>query len=675
MKKYLLLLLVLLVSLPFSSQAQQAMTVTINQEAKKVYPVNIVLDEEAVETETPPFVLVDRTFVPVRMVAEKFGAQVDWDQDTYSVTITRGSDVIKLSIDDKAVIVNGEQQTLHDRAVPRLAVFDGQISKTMVPVRFVSETLNYEVDWEQSTRTVSIKNVQTASPLEEDTVEEMEETVSELSLTLSNQRGSGGLDYMVVQSSSEMNPSMSWNNNALTVDFQQKINVNGSMVHPQLENTETKETSIVLHMNNNRPFSQLSEDKKTLTIGYPTNFKHPQVTTHSGLNALRFSGYQGKGYKVQTLKNPERVIVDLHDATLVGGEYETSLSGGSMKNVKVVNRGNSPVFKDYESTIRLIFYGRDGVLDPQMDILELGTELYFVPKRTLLDYVTINPSSNGQAMAIDGVPAGGQIKSYDDKSKTLTISVPRIQDPDLYGVLYPENPLIREVFIDQHVRDEVIVKFRKIVDFQLMNHSGNLGLNVWRKTNIAPSEITIYIDAGHGGNDPGAVARDGFQEKEVNLDVTNLVIDYLQYEGYNVEYTRREDVYVDYYDVARRANEQGADIFVSIHSNASPSNFEAHGIEVLYAPMSGLSHKFDKQEPLARALLDHMVETTGAHNRGLVQRPNVVVIRNTNMAAALVELGFLTNEEERELLKDEEYQELLAEGIVNGIKEFIKNDL
>ena len=92
--------------------------------------------------------------------------------------------------------------------------------------------------------------------------------------------------------------------------------------------------------------------------------------------------------------------------------------------------------------------------------------------------------------------------------------------------------------------------------------------------------ISIMLDAGHGGRDPGAVYN-GRQEKEDTLELTLAIGEILQNNGIDVEYTRTTDVYESPYQKALEANEAGVDYFISIHRNSFPRPIEVNGVESL----------------------------------------------------------------------------------------------
>lgn len=177
----------------------------------------------------------------------------------------------------------------------------------------------------------------------------------------------------------------------------------------------------------------------------------------------------------------------------------------------------------------------------------------------------------------------------------------------------------------------------------------------------------IVIDPGHGGKDPGAISPfTKQQEKDFVLDIGLKLKRKLENIGYKVYITRDYDTYVGLYDRAEIANELGADAFVSLHINANGKE-SPNGVEMLYVPGDGRNN-----EGFARMLQQSLVQATGAYDRGLSQRPNLVVIRETNMPAVLAECGFLTNAREESLLRTDSYIEKIVNGLYEGITSYVK---
>lgn len=199
----------------------------------------------------------------------------------------------------------------------------------------------------------------------------------------------------------------------------------------------------------------------------------------------------------------------------------------------------------------------------------------------------------------------------------------------------------------------------------------------------AVSEITekktVIIDAGHGGEDCGAIGVNGVYEKDLNLTIANLVGEQLTEAGYAVVYTRTEDklLYTEEENIkgirkisdlknrCKIAAEYDDSIFISIHMN-SFADAKYSGLHVYYSPES------DASQSLAYAI-QNKVRTDIQPNNNRVPKPgkNIFILENVDNTAVLVECGFLTNPEECENLSEKEYQKRLSFSIVCGIIEYM----
>lgn len=174
---------------------------------------------------------------------------------------------------------------------------------------------------------------------------------------------------------------------------------------------------------------------------------------------------------------------------------------------------------------------------------------------------------------------------------------------------------------------------------------------------------SIMMDAGHGGRDPGAVYQ-GRQEKDDTLRLALAVGEILQNHGIDVEYTRTTDVYETPYEKAMEANNAGVDLFISIHRNSFPTDNEVSGVESLVYDLSGLKYE------IAEAI-DEQLEAVGFVNLGVKARPNLVVLRRTQMPAVLVEAGFINSDTDNTLFDNnfEDIAQAIASGILDTLEE------
>lgn len=172
---------------------------------------------------------------------------------------------------------------------------------------------------------------------------------------------------------------------------------------------------------------------------------------------------------------------------------------------------------------------------------------------------------------------------------------------------------------------------------------------------------TVMLDAGHGGWHNGA-SFEGRLEKDDALNLTLAVGEILQDNGINVLYTRTEDVYKSPGERAREANASGANYFVSIHRNSSPSPGQYSGIESL------VYNRYGSATQLAESI-NRNLENVGFANQGINERPGLIVLNSTQMPAVLVEAGFINTPADNYLFDTKFYE--IAQAIASGILETV----
>ena len=240
------------------------------------------------------------------------------------------------------------------------------------------------------------------------------------------------------------------------------------------------------------------------------------------------------------------------------------------------------------------------------------------------DFETIQ-SNNSTILSVDGLMINGN-------NEGVTFLV--VKQADAYHVL------------------QVYVYDESIMDYSI------------RGAEVKRSRYVVYIDAGHGGKDSGAVAN-GIKEKDLNLIIALKVRDKLNDNGVEVVMNRDTDVFVDFKETAKHANNVNPDVFVSIHNNSSTSS-SAYGIESFYSK--------DIDINFGTGIHNRLIYNTGAYNRGF-KKDTYYVTNHTTMPAILVEGGFLTNAEEAAKLKQDYYQEAIANAIVDGVMEYLYNNI
>lgn len=186
---------------------------------------------------------------------------------------------------------------------------------------------------------------------------------------------------------------------------------------------------------------------------------------------------------------------------------------------------------------------------------------------------------------------------------------------------------------------------------------------------IAPSEQydkIIVIDAGHGGNDPGAT-RSGIYEKDIDLAILLQLKELFdKQKDVKVYYTRTTDENPSLHNRVRLANQVGADLFLSIHNNAAKTAVSTvNGTKVMYNETEAEGEHSSKA--FAQICLEEICNGTGSTDLGLEAGSNILIIRESTMPMALVEVGFMSNAAELGKLNSEEYQKQTAESLYQAI--------
>ena len=259
--------------------------------------------------------------------------------------------------------------------------------------------------------------------------------------------------------------------------------------------------------------------------------------------------------------------------------------------------------------------------------------------------------------------------------------------------------------LNKHVyRDKVLVI--PLIHGREATISGRTISNIENK-----KDFIVVIDAGHGGKDNGATCCGGRNEKKIVLSVARKIRVKLKNMGYKVYMTRYKDNFVKLPKRTEYANKKRADIFISVHANAAPNKRKAklfRGIEVYYLSPAQSKRAKDAAEKENSVMFEHKDYYTKnaylsllnrekiveSHKLGLdvrkkiltnlrshyksigdggVKRANFWVLVGAQMPSILVEVGYITNPKEGKRLLSDYYQELLAEGISEGVERYLKN--
>lgn len=331
-----------------------------------------------------------------------------------------------------------------------------------------------------------------------------------------------------------------------------------------------------------------------------------------------------------------------------------------------------------------------GFPNTQDQLKPSGNPEVSIGEEATLNHVSgMNFVNNQLIISMDGEvkPVISTLKNPD----RIVVDIPNTTFADTFGSMQPLDaglkgtldisgyPNVSEVRYSLFTRNpyavRVVIVLNNANAYQL-NHDLDsnmivLDLNVTEdKTAIVPPVVdsgrkVVVIDPGHGGKDPGALSVTKKHEKDFNLSVA-LKVQALLFKENNIDVvmTRDSDSYPTLSERAKLANEVNANVFVSIHGNSNPSS-KPSGTETYY-------YERASSKDLANVIHKYLVKATGLSDRG-VKNSSLHVIRETKMPAVLVEVGFLSNSIDEQVMYSDDKQNLVAQAIVDGIKEYLGN--
>lgn len=548
--------------------------------------------------------------------------------------------------------------------------------RTLVPIRFLSETFGASVDWNSKTQAATISLADKSIVLTIDKAEAVINGVTkpiEKAYTPRLVRVNGGSarTYVPLRLISELfGYDVSWNNKSQTAI----INTNTII-------EEDTNDVIILPSGDDEP-DQIKPDNDAIKPNpnandnpsikpNPDGYAHLTnvvLTRYNDKDAVLFQGLKGK-YKVTKLDNPDRLVLDFEKAIFDDPELyrEYSIVMNGIKGIRASQFADNDTSKS-DKNVRIVMDLEDSAIDYQID--ETNDGLVFYIKKSMKSFY----SYDGRNFAIKNTEGRVSEHTYDDLRKTITMSVETNKDIET-GTEKFKDPFISSLVIEKAANGYTftINLVRNALVEKSDDRDADYSLRLSRIVNSKPSDYLIMIDPGHGGKDPGGVSKiDGSSEVDFIPIVARALEAKLKAAGYNVMKTNDTiDEYVDIFERAKMANSVNADVFISIHANVADSP-AASGFEVLYSSEAKHKNKTRKQTEFANCILNAVGELVGNKGRGLKEGAYVVT-RNTNMPAALLEMEFLSSKKGLALLKSQAYLDKMVDGLFNGIVDYLNN--
>jgi N-acetylmuramoyl-L-alanine amidase len=376
--------------------------------------------------------------------------------------------------------------------------------------------------------------------------------------------------------------------------------------------------------------------------------------------SFKFSGpIEAKSFY---LSNPDRMVVDVRGAALSEPAKTIEVDSEVIARVRIAQNSNEP------PVVRLVFDMKKSV--------KFGVDI-----RSEEGLITVSETAAAQARLFPKVSVGklrDRVELVVPFSASPEFKTETADDPPRFIVDFPgyvpaekitvqdvNEGLLKEVRVSYFqkqpdvTRIVVETKLPARVEVGKRSDGKTLVISVFQSVLYG---VTIAVDPGHGGKDPGTQSGDGLDEKDLNLAVALRLRYLLESAGAKVVMTRSDDVFISLDDRAFIANKTGASAFVSIHINALPNHdrkLTCRGPQMFY-------HSAGSEE-FARIMLDELVNSISISDVGMFPR-NFAVLRKTNMPAVLAELGFITHPDDKALLADDTFKDNVARGLFNGLE-------
>lgn len=686
---FLLIFIFISSSVFASSYSSNYIVVRYNGKNQTVREVPVIVDGKTIRFDVPSFITGGTTFVPIRFLTERYGAEVGWDQSTKTATVKRGGDEIKLTIDSPYVYINGKRQTLPNMWIPKLVTFNYGTAKadsrSMVPLRFISETLGYEVGYDGEKQLPFIN-----------TTKEDDKNITNITNVLV-EKGSGETPKVTIKGTDKLSYSKSTlqNPTRLVLDFQNavlnikdgikfengvgKIDVNKGLINSiniSQFSSNPKVVRVVFNLTKMDEYNIVSgTDGKSLTISLGKEVENEVKSKVESIEKEKVNGrdsiviHTNSEVEIKTmrLQNPERLVLDLMNSTLSGGSNFTYNYDMEFINKVRVSQFNTEV-------VRVVLDIKDGITNPDVKITQADGKITITPVTDLDKVLNYKRNGNSGELLIKAEDRTSYDVDYKEGTRTMIVEIPsdKLSIKDNY--LDVSDGLISGIRIQEDGdKYKFIINFVRDIKYNVLSdrRDDEIMISFESEGDIVTRDKVIVIDAGHGGTDPGTIPN-GIKEKDINLSVALKLEKELKNLGYKVIMTRNTDVFIALQDRAKIANENKADIFISLHCNSIPNNTAIKGVQVLYCPAYESSLKTGDNYPFAEAIMEEFLKGTGAVNKGIIRRPELYVLNKTSMPAVIVEMGFLTNPEEAIKLQDSSYQNIITQSIVKGVERYFE---
>lgn len=653
------------------AEPQNFVKVSINGKQVSVMTANVAFNGKPIESDIPPIVVNERILVPIRSIANHLNADVNWNQKSKEATIKTSNQEVVLKLNSSKVTVNGEKKEI-PYGIPAISINDARI---MVPLRFVSEVLGCIVEWDQKTLTGIITN-----------------SVNEITgISVEDASGANPKIILATTGKIEYSEHLLTEPDRLVLDFHNsKLNINDKAIlssngtvniavnkYP-VKNVRAAEFSnnpqtvrVVIDLDRHMGYNvSFSSDNKLATISFLNNVQDISSKIINGREAVVIKNSDEFKYNMFRLSNPDRVVIDLLDSKLWTDNLQLDVNTKFIKRIRSSQFNPDSTYDNHDKIVRVVLdINENNKTSNVMVDTKENTITVFVDDGAFKNIYYSNKDGDSGLIEVLAEEKTGYSINYNEKSRQMEIRIDKSNIDLEKGIMTVNDDKITNVTVDEDGKyKKITFSFKKNIEYEVLSDLADDTIKVsFKKVEENNGSKLIVIDAGHGGKHPGTTTPiSKIKEKDLNLKVALKLDKKLRELGYRTILTRSTDEFIDLYERADIANRNEADAFISIHFN-SHNNKDIAGIQTFYCPAFDSEMKEGDNHPFAKTIHDALIKDLNNKDKGLIKKPEFVVIRETKMVAVLVELGFVTNPQEEKLIITDSYHEKAAQALANGV--------
>ncbi|MGI6777692.1 MAG: N-acetylmuramoyl-L-alanine amidase [Acetivibrionales bacterium] len=388
-----------------------------------------------------------------------------------------------------------------------------------------------------------------------------------------------------------------------------------------------------------------------------------------------------KGYRVFTLLEPDRIVIDIPNAKAPGRQQQIDIDSKTTQSIRYAqfNKDTARIVVDMKQNYGFEVSEEKGYLVINIDNPAFNKEL---PENVTLSNGNISYYNNGDRVCVEleGVrlTKGGleleklYTEEYDERKMRYTITFPsELGELEEKEIKIGDRKLESIKVTKNRSKGTTSIQFNAKDNFSYLPFS-RTDANDTAITILKPAskaDRLVVIDAGHGGAlEPGAIYG-SLKEKDLNLDIALRLNNLLKKNKVKTYMIREDDSYIHYSERPHIANMLNASLYLSIHNNAMTDPGYSGTMTLIYSRDLGSgfnSYRF------AGIVHNNLLGELGTVDRQIRERPDLAVLRGTKMPAVLAEIAFMTNAGDRANLQNEAFRQKTAQALCDSILQSLK---